>query len=1059
MQRRLRALFLAVAGVLVVGATASGSSSVTAKADPALLRAMKENAASIRVLVGLKDGTTAARVLRTRPDPEGEPGRRAQRLAAQQSVAAQMPSDQLWSPRYYGSFSMMAAVASPRGVAALAARSDVAWIALDGKRILSRETESQAPEELIHSDAANALGFTGKGQTVAVLDTGVDQSVAALGGGAFPNGKVVGGINVDEPGSPPFDCFGHGTSVASIVAGSGGVAPDAKIVAIKVSSGCEGLLFDSVILDGIDFAISNQSKFGIGALNMSLGGSATGDESNLGFCDSIQPQFAEPIDAATAAGIVVTVASGNSATSNQISSPACVSSAVSVGAVYPTASSGADWGICSDTAIVPGTPTCFSSSASNLTLLAPGAFWNVPTAGGEVISFSGTSAAAPAVAGAVALVKQARPGISPSTTVSLLRATGRPITDARNGVTTPLIDTLAAVQFAPAAFGNLDAAPITIPDVGTATATTTVSGFGGYLDHVEAWVEIDHPDPRQLRITLTGPDTTSVVIHDVSGAPQQPINEIFGRTGASLFPLTEFRGTDPNGTWTLTVQDLVTGASGRILNFSVTPVAGIQQPPVEQIPLAANAVTLPIAARTQGTRFFQTDTRIYNPSLDPKEFDLYYVGSLQTGPTATKTTRIIQPGQVLAIDDLVLSEFGQTDSLGQLTILATDTNFLATSHTYTRGGSGTFGFSAPGFKNASALTLGSGTAITNGLAKTPTMHTNVGFTETAGFPVTVRIDVRDFNGILMGTTSRTTQPYTTYVITDILLDRGIPSQTNFRTDFTVVPNPRGEPSGRAIPFATTVDKATGDSVFHAPLMPAFTTDDTIVSQSSHVVGLNGNFFQTTLDVTNLDSSVDAFTVSLLPLILPPDFDATKPTMKTYFILPGQTLEFLDVLSTEFDLDAPVAAGLRIHPLGPATLAVSSRTSISQFGGTSGFSIDGVPASSALSFGNTVTSIGLDQTASVNGTRVNFGMTEVAGNDAFVQVTAVDGNTGGMIATNSYFVPAGTSFQASVEDVLGAGVAASNFYLQFTVTSGDGRVVAYAGAIDNGSGDTSYIPAR
>jgi hypothetical protein len=489
--------------------------------------------------------------------------------------------------------------------------------------------------------------------------------------------------------------------------------------------------------------------------------------------------------------------------------------------------------------------------------------------------------------------------------------------------------------------------------------------------------------------------------------------------------------------------------------------AAVQQPPVEAIPLFANAVTIPIAARVHGTQFFQTDTRIYNPTLDPKEFDLYYVGSLQTGSTATKTTRIVPPGQVLALNDFVQSEFGQSDSLGQLTILADDTNFLANSHTYTQGSSGTFGFAAPGFKNSSSLILGSGTATANGLAKTPTMHTNVGFTETAGFPVTVKIDVRDSNGVLIGTTSRQTEPYTTSVITDILLDRGIPSQTNFRTDFTVVPNRDHRPNGRALPFATTVDDVTGDSVFHAPLMPPTTTDDTIIAAASHVVGLNGNFFQTTLDVTNMGTATVGFTISLLPLVLPPDFDSSKPPTILYFILPGQTLEFLDVLSTAFDLDAPVAAGLRIHPLGTAgaSLAVSSRTSIAQSGGTSGFSIDGVLAGTALSMGNTVTAIGLDHTSAVSGTRINFGLTEVAGADVFVQVTALDGNTGSPLATKTYFVPASTSLQANAEDLLGTGVAASNFYLQFTIVSGDGHVVAYAGGVDNASGDVSYVPAQ
>src|SRR5262249_42047954 len=187
-------------------------------------------------------------------------------------------------------------------------------------------------------------------------------------------------------------------------------------------------------------------------------------------------------------------------------------------------------------------PTCFSNSASNLSLLAPGAFWTVPTVGGAIESFSGTSAAAPAVAGAVALVREARPGLSPSSTVSLLRATGRPIQDPRNHVVTLLIDCLAAVQFAPSASSNLDSAPIPIPDVGSATATTTVSGFTGYLSNVEAWVEIDHSNPGQLRVSLTGPDSTTVILHNETGKPEQPINTIFGSTGASLLSMKAFQG-------------------------------------------------------------------------------------------------------------------------------------------------------------------------------------------------------------------------------------------------------------------------------------------------------------------------------------------------------------------------------------------------------------------------------------------------------------------------------------------------------------------------------------
>jgi hypothetical protein len=1054
MQRRLCALSLAVAGVLTGVAAARASEAVIGKAEPALLRAMQSGQPEIRVIVGLMDGTPSMRALRERPNPSGEADRRVQRIAAQKRVVAAMLSQQFHSPRFYESFSMMAGVATAAGVETLARRSDVAWIALDGKNSLFQTAGPQAAQQLIHSDAANAAGITGKGQVVAVVDTGVDQSIPELGGGAFPNAKVIGGLNVTEPNSPPYDCIGHGTSVASIVSSSLGVAPDAKIVAIKVFHGCDEFAYDSVILDGLNFAASHQAQFGISALNMSLGAPATGDTSDLGFCDGIKPQYAGAIDGLTAAGIVVTVASGNSGTKNQISSPACVSSAVSVGAVYPLSLSGFDWGLCADTAIVPGTPTCFSNGSSSLSLLAPGAFWNLPRDGGQIESFSGTSAAAPAVAGAVALLGEARPGLSPSSTVSLLRATGRPIQDPRNNVVTPLIDCLAAVQFAPSAIGNLDAAPIPIPDgTGSATATVTISGFTGYLSNVEAWVQIDHPDPGQLLVSLTGPDSTTVILHDQTGKPEQPINVIYGSTEASLSNMKAFQGRPANGTWTLTVQDLVPGASGRILHFSITPVAGLPQPPVEQIPLFANGLVLPIAARVQGTKFFTTDARVYNPNLIPEEIDLYFVGNEQTGATASKTTHIIPPMEVLELDDIVASEFGQTSSFGQVTIVSNDPtfqNFLAESRTSTTNANGSFGFAAPGFRTTSGLVYGSGTATTNGLRKTPSIHTNVGFTETSGFPVTVRIDVRDSNGILLGTTSRTTQPYTTYELTDILLDRGIPSMTNFRVDFTVV-----SPQGRAIPWATTVDDFTGDSAFHAPLMPALTTDDIIVSQSSFLAGANGDFFTTTLDITNLDTKSAFVTVSLLPLIVPPG----SLMAKGYLLAPGQTLEFLNVLSTEFDLDAPAAAGLRLHPTAAAKLAVSSTTFVSNFGGTFGYTVDGVRSSTAFVAGGMATSIFLDQSNAVFGARTNFGFVEVGGADVTVAVAAFDGATGNPLGNTSYFLPAYTALQASVTDLIGPGGAANNFYLMFSVITGTGKIVPYASSVNNMSGDTTYVAGQ
>jgi hypothetical protein len=197
------------------------------------------------------------------------------------------------------------------------------------------------------------------------------------------------------------------------------------------------------------------------------------------------------------------------------------------------------------------------------------------------------------------------------------------------------------------------------------------------------------------------------------------------------------------------------------------------------------------------------------------------------------------------------------------------------------------------------------------------------------------------------------------------------------------------------------------------------------------------------------------TLRLLPRVL----TGAPAGPRTHTLAPGQTLAFGDVLASEFGLADPSAAGIGVRPTGPARLAVSSRTYLEKFGGTFGFAIPGLPASEAIGFGDgRATVIQLDQTASAQGARSNFGFTEVAGADATVDVSVWFGDTGERFTTGTYHLPARSSFQAPLAQLLPA-AGAANVYLTFEVTSGAGRVLAYGVAIDNASGDAIYVPAR
>ncbi|MGE5276280.1 MAG: S8 family serine peptidase [Acidobacteriota bacterium] len=1056
------ALFILMTGTRPVFALPRVSAADAPRADARVLRALNSGADRIRVILGVRDGTPSARALRLSPDPAGEPARRLVRLAAQQRIADEMPGEELQVRHFYGSFSLLSCTVTRAAALALANRSDVDWMTLDGTR-RALAPDAQNGQVLIHSDQANALGITGLGQTVAVVDTGVDYSVSAMGGGAFPNAKVIGGTDTADGDSDPMDCEGHGTSVAAIAAGPTGVAPDARIVAIKVfsskdaaSASCADTAQDSDILAGVDWAITNRDAFSIGVINLSLGGPFD-DSLDHGYCDRDLPTYAAAFDSAVAQGMVVVVASGNDGTTNALAAPACVSSAVSVGAVYSQSSASTSWlddsGAvqCTDAPTAPDQIVCFSDSSTALSLLAPGAFWVVAKKGTGVNTFAGTSSASPAVAGAVALLQQARPGLSPAALVGILRATGTSITDPRNGVTTPRLDALAAVSLDAGRFFPFLGTTVSIPDgSGSASASVNVSGFSGGVAGLEVSVEIDHPDPQQLRVTLTGPDGTTVVLHDRTGQHEHPINAIYGKTDVPAQSLGAFQGRPPNGVWTLTVEDEVRDTpslQGRIRNFAIQMQPG---EPAASIPPNVVGRVLPVMTHGQGSKFFLSDLHVFNPGPAPREFSLYFVPRGRTGAQASLATRTVGAGQVLSIDDVIANQFGFSDSIGPIVATSADPNFLISGRLYTDTANGSFGHTVPGFSTAEGLAFGGGTATANGLVKSSEFHSNIGFTEVSGAPVQVRVDAVGEDGTPLGSISIVADPDTTPILGDIIRTLGLAGSPNFSVNFTVTST-----VGRVIPFATYVDDVTGDTIFQPALNPRASADDLILSQAAYLTGANSDFFQTSVYVTNVDTRPATFTVSLIPNRL----TGVPAAPRVYTLQPGQTLARSNFLSTEFGLADPSFAGLRIHTDQPARLVVTNNTLVPKFGGSSGYSVQAEPVSRAVGLGRTVRAIGLTQTRVATSFRCNFGFIEVAGAPATVRVTAKSGDTGAVLGSRDYALPANTLVQTSSRDLLGENAAVTNFYLEYSIVSGAGKMFAYATVNDNTSGDGMYVPAE
>lgn len=282
------------------------------------------------------------------------------------------------------------------------------------------------------------MGRTGSGAAVAVLDTGVDYTRSEFGACTAPGVpagcRVVAALDT-APEDNARDANGHGTWVAGTATA---VAPGAGIVAIDVFDGNSASSVD--VIGGIDWAIANRTLYNIVALNMSLG---NGVKYTAACSSTLSNPYRQPIVDARNAGILSVVSSGNDGFSDGIANPACTPEAVSVGAVYDANVGGRTWTgpepDCTDSATAADKVTCFSNSASFLTLLAPGALTTVTG-----VTVAGTSLSAPVVAGAFAVMAQTFPGDTAAGRLSRLAASGKSVTDARNGIIKPRVDLLAA---------------------------------------------------------------------------------------------------------------------------------------------------------------------------------------------------------------------------------------------------------------------------------------------------------------------------------------------------------------------------------------------------------------------------------------------------------------------------------------------------------------------------------------------------------------------------------------------------------------------------------------
>ncbi len=286
----------------------------------------------------------------------------------------------------------------------------------------------------------NELGVTGKGVTVAVIDSGIDATHRDLPFGT----KVVQNVKLapDLFGSGPLvleglattdTSSGHGTHVAGIAGGSGaalggkyrGVAIDSKLVGI----GAGEALFILTALEGFDWVLQNRLKYGIRVISNSWGASG-----------AFAPD--DPVNVASRiahdAGLVVVFAAGNDGPGLNTLSPYCVAPWVICAAAGQkdghTLAEFSSRGIPGDPRYHPTltAPGVDIASARATTGIVMNGFFAVDLVnlGADAVYYaaaSGTSMATPHVSGTVALMLEANPALTPDQVKSALELTATPM--------------------------------------------------------------------------------------------------------------------------------------------------------------------------------------------------------------------------------------------------------------------------------------------------------------------------------------------------------------------------------------------------------------------------------------------------------------------------------------------------------------------------------------------------------------------------------------------------------------------------------------------------------
>jgi subtilisin family serine protease len=364
--------------------------------------------------------------------------------------------------------------------------------------------------------------------TAYVIDTGVLISHTTFGT------RATWGTNTVDTNNT--DCNGHGTHVAGTIGGTQyGVAKTVDIVAVKVLN-CSGSGTNAGVIAGVDWVTRNAAgKYAVA--NMSLGGGA-----------------ATALDTAVtnsiSSGVTYAIAAGNSNGANACNySPARVGTAITVGSTTST-----------------DARSSFSNVGTCVDIFAPGSSITSSWSNGATNTISGTSMAAPHVAGAAALLKAQNPSWTPQQIrdAMVAAATRDKVTSPGTGSPNLLlyVGTDTTEPPPPPGCSGTNGTDVAVPDNATVFSDIAISACTRAPSTASTIsLQIVHTYRGDLIVDLVAPDGSTYNLHNRGGGSDNDLD-----ISATLNLSSE----SANGTWRLKVQDVAARDTGYINSWTLT---------------------------------------------------------------------------------------------------------------------------------------------------------------------------------------------------------------------------------------------------------------------------------------------------------------------------------------------------------------------------------------------------------------------------------------------------------------------------------------------------------